>query len=46
MKTLLVRTVDQWRHWLAEHHDSESEVWPIYLLSTYGQHRVVAARSH
>jgi len=27
MKTLLVRTLDQWRDWLTEHHASESEVW-------------------
>lgn len=30
MKTLLVQTVDQWRDWLAEHHESESEVWLIF----------------
>src|SRR5215207_4199963 len=29
MKTFLARTADQWREWLAEHHDSESEVWLI-----------------
>ena len=30
MKTLLVRTVDQWREWLDEHHASESEVWLVF----------------
>jgi uncharacterized protein YdeI (YjbR/CyaY-like superfamily) len=30
MKTLLVRTLEQWRDWLAEHHSSESEVWLIF----------------
>jgi uncharacterized protein YdeI (YjbR/CyaY-like superfamily) len=30
MKTLLVRSLDQWRNWLAEHHASESEVWLIF----------------
>jgi uncharacterized protein YdeI (YjbR/CyaY-like superfamily) len=30
MKTLFVQIVDQWRDWLAEHHDSESEVWLIF----------------
>jgi uncharacterized protein YdeI (YjbR/CyaY-like superfamily) len=30
MKTLLVKTLDQWRGWLAEHHDSASEVWLIF----------------
>jgi len=42
MKTLLVRTVDQWRHWLAEHHDSESEVWLIY----HKQHTGIASIDH
>jgi uncharacterized protein YdeI (YjbR/CyaY-like superfamily) len=30
MKTLLVRTLDQWRDWLTEHHASESGVWVIF----------------
>jgi uncharacterized protein YdeI (YjbR/CyaY-like superfamily) len=30
MKTLLVRTIEQWRDWLTLHHDSESEVWLIF----------------
>jgi uncharacterized protein YdeI (YjbR/CyaY-like superfamily) len=30
MKTLLIRSLDQWRNWLAEHHASESEVWLIF----------------
>ena len=30
MKTLLVRTLDQWRAWLAEHHASVPEVWLIF----------------
>jgi uncharacterized protein YdeI (YjbR/CyaY-like superfamily) len=30
MKTLLVRTLDQWRDWLDENHASESEVWLIF----------------
>lgn len=30
MKTLLVRTVAQWRGWLARHHASESEVWLVF----------------
>lgn len=30
MKTLLVRTLDQWRDWLTEHHASESEAWLIF----------------
>lgn len=30
MKTFLATTVDRWRGWLTEHHDSESEVWLIF----------------
>lgn len=30
MKTLLVRTPQQWRDWLADHHASDSEVWLIF----------------
>ncbi len=30
MKTIGAQTADQWRKWLDEHHDSESEVWLIF----------------
>ena len=30
MKTLLVRTLEQWRAWLTGHHASVSEVWLIF----------------
>jgi uncharacterized protein YdeI (YjbR/CyaY-like superfamily) len=30
LKTLDVRSCEQWRKWLAEHHDSESEVWLVF----------------
>ncbi len=30
MKTFVARTADEWRDWLAEHHDSESEIWLIF----------------
>lgn len=30
MRTLLARTPDQWRDWLARHHASVSEVWLIF----------------
>lgn len=30
MKTFLARTVDEWRDWLAKHHDTEAEVWLIF----------------
>jgi len=39
MKTLHVRTLTQWRDWLAKHHPSESEVWLIF----YKQHTGVAS---
>jgi uncharacterized protein YdeI (YjbR/CyaY-like superfamily) len=39
MKTLLVRTLDQWRDWLAKHHASESGVWLIF----HKQHTGVAS---
>jgi uncharacterized protein YdeI (YjbR/CyaY-like superfamily) len=29
-KTLDVQTLEQWRSWLADHHDSESEVWLVF----------------
>ena len=30
LKTFSPKTVEQWRQWLAEHHDSESEVWVVF----------------
>ena len=30
MKTLDARTLEQWRKWLSDHHDSESEVWLVF----------------
>lgn len=30
LKTLDVRDCEQWRDWLAKHHDSESEVWLVF----------------
>jgi uncharacterized protein YdeI (YjbR/CyaY-like superfamily) len=36
MKTLRVRTLEQWRDWLAEHHASESEVWLIFYKRDTG----------
>ncbi|MBI2929234.1 MAG: YdeI/OmpD-associated family protein [Verrucomicrobia bacterium] len=30
MKTLDLRTAEQWRKWLAEHHDSETQVWLVF----------------
>ena len=36
MKTLLVRTLDRWRDWLARHHAAASEVWLIFHKSHTG----------
>jgi uncharacterized protein YdeI (YjbR/CyaY-like superfamily) len=30
MKTFFAKSVENWRDWLAKHHDSESEVWLIF----------------
>jgi uncharacterized protein YdeI (YjbR/CyaY-like superfamily) len=30
LKTLDARNLEQWRRWLADHHDSESEVWLVF----------------
>jgi uncharacterized protein YdeI (YjbR/CyaY-like superfamily) len=32
VKTFVAQTADQWRQWLDEHHDSESEVWLVTRL--------------
>ena len=36
MKTLRVETLDRWRHWLDEHHASESEVWLVFYKQQTG----------
>ena len=40
MKTLRVETRDAWRDWLAEYHESEAEVWLVFLKSHTGQPNV------
>lgn len=39
MKTFIAQTAEQWRKWLDQHHDSESEVW----LTFHKQHTGVAS---
>ena len=39
MKTFCPKNLDQWQQWLADHHDSESEVWLIF----HKQHTRVAS---
>jgi hypothetical protein len=47
MKTLLVRTLDQWRAWLTEHHASVSEVWLIFYRQHTGAARArFPSRTH
>jgi uncharacterized protein YdeI (YjbR/CyaY-like superfamily) len=31
MKTFLAKTVDDWRKWLAKNHQSEADVWLVFL---------------
>lgn len=40
MKTLYVTEREEWRRWLAEHHDKESEVWLIYYRKETGNPRL------
>jgi len=30
MKTLVAKTLDEWRTWLDKHHASEPEVWLVF----------------
>jgi len=41
MKTLDVGTLVQWRKWLEQHHDSESEVWLIFHKRHTGRESIV-----
>ena len=43
MKTFLAQTPDQWREWLEEHHDSESEVWLIFYKRHTGRASIAYA---
>ena len=37
MKTFHAETLARWRKWLADHHDSESEVWVIFFKQHTGK---------
>jgi uncharacterized protein YdeI (YjbR/CyaY-like superfamily) len=39
-KTLYVTSPEEWRAWLAKHHESESEVWLIYYKKHTGRPRI------
>lgn len=40
LKTLDARTPEQWRKWLADHHESESEVWLVFHKRHVGQEAI------
>jgi len=40
MKTLSAKSTEQWRDWLAEHHDSESEVWLVLYKAHTGMRAI------
>jgi uncharacterized protein YdeI (YjbR/CyaY-like superfamily) len=39
-KTLYVTSRDEWRAWLAKHHESETELWLIYYKKHTGRPRI------
>ncbi|MAG35393.1 MAG: hypothetical protein CL878_03985 [Dehalococcoidia bacterium] len=39
-RTLYITDRDQWRSWLADHHDREKEIWLIYYKKGSGQPRI------
>jgi uncharacterized protein YdeI (YjbR/CyaY-like superfamily) len=40
VKTCRARTLEAWRRWLADHHDSESEVWLVFHKRHTGQRSI------
>ena len=36
-ETLLVYTADEWREWLALHHQAKKEIWLVYYKKTSGK---------
>ena len=40
MKTFAAQTADQWHKWLAQHHDSESEVWLVFYKAHTGRRSI------
>ena len=43
MKTFVAQTPDQWHNWLAEHHDSASEVWLVFYKVHTGRRSIAYA---
>jgi uncharacterized protein YdeI (YjbR/CyaY-like superfamily) len=43
VKTFVAKTPDQWRKWLAEHHDSTTEVWLVFHKVHTGRRSIAYA---
>jgi uncharacterized protein YdeI (YjbR/CyaY-like superfamily) len=43
LKTFEAATVEQWRQWLADHHDSEPEIWLVFFKPHSGRTGVTYA---
>jgi uncharacterized protein YdeI (YjbR/CyaY-like superfamily) len=43
LKTFEAETLEQWRQWLAVHHDSESEIWLVFFKPHSGRTGVAYA---
>ena len=43
-KTLYVIERDEWRAWLAKHHDTEKDIWLIYYKKQSGEPRIPLQR--
>jgi len=43
VKTFVAQTPDQWHNWLAEHHDSASEVWLVFYKVHTGRRSIAYA---
>jgi len=40
VRTFAAETLEQWRQWLARHHDSESEVWLVFHKAHTGRRSI------
>jgi len=45
MKTLEVKNRNDWRAWLATHHDQETEIWLVYFKKQSGQRSIEYSES-
>jgi uncharacterized protein YdeI (YjbR/CyaY-like superfamily) len=42
VRTLDVRSRQQWRNWLREHHDSESEIWLVFFKRRHTREKSIS----